>query len=288
MTTDILRVGIVGCGVMGAGLAEVCAKAGLEVLVAARMSRSVDAGLDRISNSLERAVSKGAMAPSDREAVLSRITFTTEVLDLADRQLVIEAASEVLNVKTEIFTALDKVVDDPDAVLATNTSSIPIMKIAHATTRPGRVIGIHFFNPVTRMALAEVVECLLTDPSTTSRTEEFLTTSLGKQVVRSKDRAGFVVNALLVPYLLSAIRMFETGFAPVAEIDKAMRLGCAHPMGPLELIDMIGLDVIAGVAEALHAEFREPHYCPPPLLLRMVDAGLLGRKTGRGFHEYSS
>lgn len=288
MTTDIVRVGIVGCGVMGAGLAEICSAAGLDVLVAARTSRSVDAGLQRITTSTDRAVRKGSMTTTEQDALLNRITFTSEIVDLADRQLVIEAASEVLNVKTEIFAALDKILDDPAAVLATNTSSIPIMKIAHATTQPGRVIGIHFFNPVTRMTLAEVVECLLTDSSTTMRTEEFLIGSLGKQVVRSKDRAGFVVNALLVPYLLSAIRMLESGFAPVGQIDKAMRLGCAHPMGPLELIDMIGLDVIAGVAEALHAEFREPHYCPPPLLLRMVDAGLLGRKTGRGFHDYGS
>lgn len=288
MTTEIMRIGIVGCGVMGAGLAEVCSASGLDVRIAARTSRSADAGLQRITASTDRAVRKGVMTANEQEAVLSRITFTTEIVDLADRQLVIEAASEILSVKTEIFAVLDKVVDDPDAVLATNTSSIPIMKIAHATTRPGRVIGIHFFNPVTRMALAEIVECLLTDPSTTARTEEFLTASLGKQVARSKDRAGFVVNALLVPYLLSAIRMLESGFSSVTEIDTAMRLGCAHPMGPLELIDMIGLDVIAGVAEALHAEFREPHYCPPPLLLRMVDAGLLGRKTGRGFHDHTA
>lgn len=288
MTNEITRVGIVGCGTMGAGIAEICAKAGLDVQVAARNSSSVEAGLDRLTRSLGHSVRKELITQSERDAALRRVCFTTELVDLSDRELIIEAAAEHEDVKTEIFTALDKIVASPDAILASNTSSIPIMKLGRATTRAGQVIGIHFFNPVTRMALAEVVESLLTDPLTTSRVERFLTSVLGKQVVRSGDRAGFVVNALLIPYLLSAIRMFESGFAPAADIDKAMRLGCAHPMGPLELIDMIGLDIIAGVAEALHAEFREPHYSPPPLLLRMVDAGLLGRKTGRGFHDYTS
>lgn len=273
---------------MGAGLAEVCAKAGLDVRVIARTSSSIEAGLARITRSLDHSVRKAAITAGEQSSVLDRIVFTTNLVDLADCGLIVEAATESVAVKTEIFTALDKIVESPDAILATNTSSIPIMKIARATTRADRVIGIHFFNPVKRLALAEVVECLLTAPSTVSRVEEFLTTVLGKKVVRSRDRAGFVVNALLIPYLLSAIRMLESGFALAPDIDKAMKLGCAHPMGPLELVDMIGLDVIIGVAEALHAEFREPHYCPPPLLLRMVDAGLLGRKTGRGFHDYTA
>lgn len=288
MTNGIYRVGIVGCGVMGAGVAEICAASGLDVRVVARTSRSIDVGLARISKSLSAGVRKGIITDEQSRETLGRIFFTTELVDLADRELIVETAVEDIEVKRQIFTALDKIVDNADAILATNTSSIPIMKIARATTRAGRVVGIHFFNPVTRMTLAEVVECLLTDPSTASRVEDFLTRVLGKRVVRSHDRAGFVVNALLVPYLLSAIRMLESGFAPAADIDNAMKLGCAHPMGPLELVDMIGLDIIVGVAEALHGEFREPHYSPPPLLLRMVDAGLLGRKTGRGFHDYSN
>lgn len=286
MTGQIGRVGVVGCGVMGAGLAEICARAGLEVRVTARTAGSIEAGQRRLNKSLDHGVRKGLIMPDEREAALQRISFTTALVDLADRDLIIEAAVEHENVKTEIFTALDKIVESPDAILASNTSSIPIMKLGRATNRGGRVIGIHFFNPVTRMSLAEVVVSLLTDPDTTLRVEQFLTTVLGKQVVRSRDRAGFVVNAMLVPYLLSAIRMLESGFASATDIDKGMRLGCAHPMGPLALVDMIGLDIIAGVAEALHAEFREPHYSPPPLLLRMVDAGLLGKKTGRGFHDY--
>lgn len=288
MTNEITRVGIVGCGTMGAGIAEICAKAGLDVQVTARTPSSVQAGLGRLTRSLDHGVSKGLINQSARDAALQRVCFTTELVDLSDRELIIEAAAEQEDLKVEIFTALDKIVQCPDAILASNTSSIPIMKLGRATTRAGQVIGIHFFNPVTRMILAEVVESLLTDPRTTSRVQHFLTRVLGKQVVRSGDRAGFVVNALLVPYLLSAVRMLESGFAPAADIDKAMRLGCAHPMGPLELIDMIGLDIIAGVAEALHTEYREPHYSPPPLLLRMVDAGLLGRKTCRGFYDYTS
>lgn len=288
MTNSITRVGIVGCGVMGSGLTEICALAGLDVLVAARTARSVDMGLERVTRSLDRGVGKELITQVERDAALDKITFTTDLVDLADRDMIIEAAIEQEDIKTEIFAALDKIVENPEAILASNTSSIPIMKIGRATGRANRVIGIHFFNPVTRMPLAEVVESLLTDPDVTSRVEYLLTSVLGKEVVRSRDRAGFVVNALLIPYLLSAIRMLESGFAPAPDIDKAMRLGCAHPMGPLELVDMIGLDVIVGVAEALHAEFRESQYSPPPLLLRMVDAGLLGRKTGRGFHDYSA
>lgn len=288
MTDDITRVGVVGCGVMGAGIAELCARAGLDVRVAARTSGSIDAGQRRLSKSLDHGVRKELITAAERDDALRRVSFTTELIDLADRELIIEAVAENEDVKTEVFMTLDKIIESPDAILATNTSSIPIMKLGRATTRAGQVIGIHFFNPVTRMPLAEVVESLLTDSGTTSRVEQFLAGVLGKQVVRSRDRAGFVVNVLLIPYLLSAIRMLESGFAPAADIDKAMRLGCAHPMGPLELVDMIGLDVIVGVAEALHAEFREPHYSPPPVLLRMVDAALLGKKTGRGFHDYTS
>lgn len=288
VTDQITRVGVVGCGVMGAGVVEICARVGLNVRVAGRTTKSIAAGEVRIRKSLDHSLRKELITQAEKDVALGHISFTTDLIDLSDRELIIEAAAEHEKVKTEIFMALDKIVEAPDAILASNTSSIPIMRLGCATNRVGQVIGIHFFNPVTRMALAEVVESLLTEPGTTSRVESFLTDVLGKQVVRSGDRAGFVVNALLIPYLLSAIKMLESGFAPAADIDKAMTLGCAHPMGPLQLVDMIGLDIIVGVAEALHAEFREPQYSPPPLLLRMVDAGLLGKKTGRGFHNYTS
>lgn len=288
MSGQIRRVGVVGFGVMGAGIAEVSARAGLDVRIAARSTKSIDVGLGRLSKSLDHGVRRRLFSQNERDAALQRISFTTELIDLADRDLIIEAVAENEDVKAEIFTALDRIVDSADAILASSTSSIPIIKLGRATARAGQVIGIHFFNPATRMTLVEVVESLLTDRDTTIRVELFLSSLLGKQVVRSRDRAGFVVNALLIPYLLSAIKMLESGFATAADIDTAMRLGCAHPMGPLHLMDMIGLDIIAGVAEALHAEFREPQYSPPPLLLRMVDAGLLGKKIGRGFHDYTS
>lgn len=288
MTEAIRRVGVVGCGVMGAGIAELCARAGIDVRIAARTTDSIERGRDRLRRALDRAAQKEQITDGARVAALHRISFTTELIDLADRDLVIEAVVEREDIKTELFKSLDKYLESPDAILATNTSSIPIVRLARLTRRSGNVIGIHFFNPVARMMLVEVVESLLTDTNTTARVDEFLSDVLGKEVVRSHDRAGFVVNALLVPYLLSAIRMLESGFAAAADIDKAMQLGCAHPMGPLQLVDMIGLDVIVGVAESLHAEYREPQYSPPPLLLRMVDAGMLGKKSGQGFHDYTS
>ncbi len=288
MTETITRVGVVGCGVMGASIAEICARAGLDVRMAVRSTSSQDAGLARITKSLDRSVRKQHTTETERADILARIVFTTELADLADRELVIEAAVEHSDVKAEIFTNLDKIVQAPDAIFASNTSSIPITRLGCITTRPGRVLGIHFFNPATRMPLVELVETLVADQEAVTRAEKFLSTVLGKQVIRTRDRAGFVVNALLIPYILSAIRMFESGFASAADIDQAMKLGCAHPMGPLELADLIGLDIILDVAEALHAEFREPHYCPPPLLVRMVDSGLFGYKTGRGFHDHTA
>lgn len=198
----------------------------------------------------------------------------------------IEAIAEDPAAKIEVFRALDTIVESPEALLTSNTSSVPIMRLAGATARPGNVIGLHFFNPVPVMDLVELVPSLLTSPQTEQRAEHFATTVLGKTTVRSPDRAGFVVNALLVPYLLAAIRMAESGYASVTDIDNAMMLGCAHPMGPLALVDLIGLDTTKAVAESMYEEFKEPLYSPPPLLLRMVDAGLLGRKTGRGFHEH--
>ncbi len=212
--------------------------------------------------------------------------MTTDLDALADRQLVVEAVVEDEAVKTELFQRLDRTVSDSDAVLATNTSSIPITRLAVATTRPGSVVGIHFFNPAPVLPLVEIVPGLLTDPVTTSRARTFVEDRLGKQVVTSQDRAGFVVNALLVPFLLSAVRMVESGFATPEDVDRALVLGAAHPQGPLALADLIGLDTVQAIAESLYAEFKEPLYAAPPLLARMVDAGLLGRKTGRGFHTY--
>ncbi|ASR39569.1 3-hydroxybutyryl-CoA dehydrogenase [Prauserella marina] len=272
---------------MGAGIAEICALAGLDVVVCVTSPASAERGRARIVRSLDHALRKGKLTEQDRDGALERLSFTADLDALADRQIVIESVLEDEAVKVQVFRALDKVVDDQRAILATNTSATPIMKLGRATERAGHVVGTHFFNPAPVLPLVEIVPSLLTEEDTVTRIASFVTEKLGKQVVRSPDRAGFMVNALLIPYLLSAIRMLESGFASAEDIDSGMRLGCAHPMGPLRLVDMIGLDVINAVAESLHAEFREPHYSPPPLLLRMVDAGLLGKKTGRGFHEYA-
>jgi 3-hydroxybutyryl-CoA dehydrogenase len=221
------------------------------------------------------------------EAALARIAFTTDYADLADREFVVEAVVESAVEKTQVFSMLDKVIEEPSAILASNTSSIPIMKLAMATSRPDMIIGLHFFNPVPVLRLVELVPSLLTGEDTITRTEDLATSRLEKRVIRSQDRAGFVVNALLIPYLLSAIRMLESGFATAADIDAGMVEGCAHPMGPLALTDLIGLDTTMAVAESLYDEFREQLYAPPPLLSRMVEAGLLGRKTNRGFYDYA-
>ncbi|MEV6945999.1 3-hydroxybutyryl-CoA dehydrogenase [Streptomyces sp. NPDC051172] len=284
---DVRRVGVVGAGLMGSGIAEICARSGLDVLVRETGPESAHAGRRRVVASLDRGLRSNKLTEADRDAALGRIHFTTDLADMADRDLVIEAVAEDEQIKTEVFTTLDKVVTSPSAILASNTSSIPIMKLGMATDRPGQVIGIHFFNPVPVLGLVELVPSLLTSSQTRARTEEFVTGVLGKQVIGSQDRAGFVVNALLVPYLLSAIRMLESGFASAADIDNGMVLGCAHPMGPLRLADLIGLDTLKAIADSMYEEFKEPLHSPPPLLLRMVDAGLLGKKTGRGFHDYS-
>ncbi|MEU6838726.1 3-hydroxybutyryl-CoA dehydrogenase [Streptomyces rubiginosohelvolus] len=286
MTAAIDRVGVVGGGQMGAGIAEVCARAGLDTIVCEADRAAADRARERVAVSLERAVQRGKLDRLSAEDALGRLTFTGSLDDLADRRLVIEAVVEDAAAKTEIFTALDKIVEDPEAILATNTSAIPVMRLGMATQRADRVLGLHFFNPVPVLPLVEVVTSLHTSAETLTAAEEFATTVLGKTVVRSQDRAGFVVNALLIPYLLSAIRMAESGFATAADVDAGMELGCAHPMGPLRLADLIGLDTVASIAASLYDEFKEPLYAPPPLLQRMVEAGLLGRKAGRGFHIY--
>ena len=286
--TEIRRVGVVGCGLMGSGIAEVCARAGLDVLINEVNADALSAGRSRVEASLARGERAGKLTADERVNALDRIRFTSDLGEFADRQFVVEAVAEREQIKTEVFSALDKVVEDVDAIFASNTSSIPIMKLGMSTGRPQQVIGVHFFNPVPVLKLVELVSSLLTDERTQRRAEEFVSTVLGKRVIRSQDRAGFVVNALLVPYLLSAIRMLESGFASAEDIDNGMVLGCAHPMGPLRLTDLIGLDTIKAIAESMYAEFKEPLYSPPPLLLRMVDAGLLGKKGGRGFHDYPS
>jgi 3-hydroxybutyryl-CoA dehydrogenase len=283
---DIERVGVIGAGQMGAGIAEVSARAGVDVVVYEPTEALTTAGRNRITKSLERGVSAGKVTERERTAALEMLKFTTNLADLSDRQLVIEAVIEDDSVKAQIFAELDKVVTDPDAVLASNTSSIPIMKIAAATQNPGRVLGLHFFNPVPVLPLVELVSTLVTSDAAVERTEQFASSVLGKQVVRCSDRSGFVVNALLVPYLLSAIRMVEAGFATVEDVDKAVVAGLSHPMGPLRLSDLVGLDTLRLIADKMFEEFKEPHYGPPPLLLRMVEAGQLGKKSGQGFYKY--
>jgi 3-hydroxybutyryl-CoA dehydrogenase len=273
---------------MGSGIAEVCARAGLDVVINEVNREALDHGRRRIESSLARGLKHAKLTEEERDAALSRMRFSTDLGDFADRHLVIEAVIENEQAKTEVFTALDKVVEDPEAILASNTSSIPIMKLGMATSRPHHVIGVHFFNPVPVLKLVELVPSLLTDHTTRDRAKTFVETALAKEVILSQDRAGFVVNALLIPYLLSAIRMLESGFASAEDIDSGMILGCAHPMGPLHLTDLIGLDTTKAIAESMYTEFKEPLFSPPPLLLRMVDAGLLGKKSGRGFYEYSS
>ncbi len=284
---SIERVGVVGCGLMGSGIAEVCARAGLDVMVREVDAAAVEAGMKRLNTSFDRAVRAGKLEESARNEAVARLHYTTDFGDLADRQLVVEAVIEDEALKLDVFASLDKVVSDDDAILASNTSSIPIMKLGMATRRPEYVVGVHFFNPVPVLRLVELVTSLLTAPETSQRAEQFATETLGKRVIRSQDRAGFVVNSLLIPYILSAIRMFESGFATADDIDAGMVEGCAHPMGPLHLADLIGLDTTMAVAESLYTEFKEPLYSSPPLLSRMVEAGLLGRKVGRGFYDYS-
>ena len=280
------RVGVVGCGLMGSGIAEIAARSGADVVVIERNPEALAAGVERIERSLTRAVNADKMPEHEANAARGNLTFSEDFTKLADRQLVIEAVAEDETTKIQVFKKLDAVVSDPEAILATNTSSIPIIKLAMATRRPEQVIGMHFFNPVPVLKLVEVISSLLTSAETAARVREYATDTLAKRVITSPDRAGFVVNALLIPYLLSAVRMLESGFASAEDIDTGMVLGCAHPLGPLALTDLIGLDTTLAVAESLYEEFKESHLATPPLLSRMVQAGLLGRKSGQGFYSY--
>ena len=283
---DVERVGVVGAGLMGGGIAEVCARAGLEVAVVEVSDDLAAAGRKRVAASLGKAVDRGKLDAEERDAVLERLSFGSDLAALADRDLVVEAVVENAALKVELFRRLDAIVARPDAILGSNTSSIPIIRLARATRRPEQVIGLHFFSPVPVMRLVELIPSVLTSAETLARARAFSSEVLRKEVIQAADRAGFIVNALLNPYSMAAIRMYEGGFATREDIDKGMMLGTNHPMGPLTLCDFVGLDVVLAVAETLYEEFKDPFYAPPPLLRRMVEGGLLGRKTGRGFYEY--
>lgn len=281
----IEKVGVLGCGLMGAGIAEVCAKSGLATMVREVDEGLLDQGLARIQRSLDKAVEKGKLEAAQREAALTNLTGTTQLEALADCDLVIEAIVENVQEKSETFALLDQVVKD-SAIFASNTSSLTITEIAMATERTERFLGLHFFNPVPVMKLVEVVRTLMTSDEVMETAREFVRT-LGKEPVTCQDNSGFIVNRLLVPYLLDAIRALEEGVGSVDDIDKAMQLGCGYPMGPLTLLDFVGLDTTFYIANIMFEEYREKRYAPPPLLKQMVLAGRLGRKSGHGFYDYS-
>jgi 3-hydroxybutyryl-CoA dehydrogenase len=283
---NVRTVGVIGCGLMGSGISEVVARAGQTAVVLETSDELVERGRQRIETSTLRAVERGRLDAEERTAVLGRISLTTDVQDLADVDLVIEAATEDHDTKVGMFRRLDEVTK-PEVILASNTSSIPIADLGAATSRPDKVLGMHFFNPVPAMGLIELVRAISSSDDTMAFGRAYGVV-LGKTTVESRDRAGFIVNALLIPYLNGAIRMLEDGFATREDIDTAVHLGLNHPMGPLRLIDLIGLDTHLFIADVLFEEFKEPTFAPPPLLRRMVTAGLLGRKVGRGFYEYGS
>ncbi|MFZ0091347.1 MAG: 3-hydroxybutyryl-CoA dehydrogenase [Solirubrobacteraceae bacterium] len=280
----ISRIAIVGAGFMGSGIAESAAAAGLDVTVYEPQDAPLRRSRARLAESVDRAVARHKLTRSDAEELVGRIAYTTELDDLDGVDAVLEAVTEDPRLKGELFAQLDERL--PDArFLASNTSSIPVAELAAWTRHPGRVLGLHFFSPVPVMRLVEVVVALDTAEPTVAAAEEFAT-RLGKRPIRTKDRSGFIVNMLLVPYLMAAVRMYEEGFASREDIDEGMRLGCGHPMGPLTLCDFIGLDVLYAVCDSLYEEFKQPEYAPPPLLKRMVVSGHHGRKAGKGFYEY--
>ena len=280
------KFGVVGCGLMGSGIAEVGARAGIDVVVVEASDAALAAGRARVEKSVERGVTAQKLSAHDATSLLGRLTFSTDFDAMHDRTLLLEVVAENEAIKIDVFNKLDATVTSDVALFATNTSSLPVVKLATATKRPDRFLGLHFFNPATVLKLVELTPSLLTSGSTIDRAKNFVVDVLDKEVIIAPDRAGFVVNALLAPYLLSAIRMFESGVASAKDIDSGMMLGCAHPIGPLALCDLIGLDTLRAIADTLYEEFKEPQMAPPPLLKRMTEAGLNGRKSGRGFYDY--
>jgi len=281
---EIRKVGVIGCGLMGGGIAQVCAQSGFETVVREVSQDALDQGMRRIESILLKDVGKGKLAAVAKDAAMARLQPTTALDAFADCQIVAEAITERLDAKRELFAALDMICP-PTTIFATNTSSLPIIEIAIATKRPDRFAGLHFFSPVPVMQLVEVVRSLATSDATAATLRQF-GAALGKTVVEAKDTPGFIVNRLLVPYLIDAVRVLESGVASREDIDAGMQLGCGHPIGPLALLDFVGLDICYCVANIMFEEFKEPRFAPPPLLKRMVLAGQLGRKSGKGFYDY--
>jgi 3-hydroxybutyryl-CoA dehydrogenase len=281
---SVKRVGVVGSGIMGSGVAEVAAKAGFEVVLRSRTRSGADALLAGLERSLAKQVDRGKLEDAERTEILGRVQAVTDLGELAECDLVLESVVEDLAVKKHLFTELDRVCGD-STILATNTSTLPVVEMAMETGRPDRVCGVHFFNPAPMMPLVEVVRAITTSDETIAAARDFAQTC-GKTVVDVKDQAGFVVNALLFPYLNNAIKLLDAGVATRDDIDAAMKGGCNFPMGPLELVDLVGLDTSLAILDALYAEFRDPNYAPAPLLRRMVSAERYGRKSGRGFYDY--
>jgi len=281
----IEKLGVVGCGLMGSGIAQTAAQAGLQVTVREVSTELIDKGFANIDKSLARLVQRGTLSAAERDAARKRLRPTTKLEDLRDCDLIIEAITEQLAAKKELFRALDGLCP-PQTIYASNTSSLSITEMAVATRRPERFVGLHFFNPVPIMKLAEVIRTIATDPKVYEEVAA-LAVRMGKTAVRTSDRTGFVVNRLLVPYLLDAVRALEEGVASIPDIDQAMKLGCGHPMGPLTLLDFVGLDTTYYIANIMFDEFKERRFSPPPLLKRMVMAGWNGRKAGRGFYDYT-
>ncbi|MEA2251818.1 MAG: 3-hydroxybutyryl-CoA dehydrogenase [Solirubrobacteraceae bacterium] len=282
--SDIKQIGVVGAGFMGSGIAESAARAGVQVKLYEPDAAPLERSRQGIETSVARAVQRGKLSEEQARALVGRIEWSDDLEALSGAELVVEAIVEDEAVKVPLFKQLDATMA-PEAILASNTSSIPIAGLAAATRRPQQVLGLHFFSPVPVMSLVEIVIGLDTAPDTVARAEGFAR-QIGKTAIRTKDRSGFIVNFLLVPYLMAAVRMYEDGFASREDIDEGMKLGCGHPMGPLQLCDFIGLDVLYSVCDSLYDEFKRDEYAPPPLMKRMVVSGHLGRKTGRGFYEY--
>lgn len=282
---EIKRVGVVGCGAMGSGITQVCAQSGYQVVVSEINDELLNKGLTAISNFLAKSVAKGKLSQQDKDATLARIKGTTNTDDFSDCDLIIEVAVENMGLKKKVFTELDKICPK-HTILATNTSCLSIIDIAMATSRPDKVVGVHFFNPVPLMQLLEIVRTIATSDETLETAQDF-GRSLGKSIVTAQDMPGFIVNRLITPFLLDAIRMLEAGVATREDIDTAIKLGLNHPMGPLALSDLIGLDVVLFIVNAIYEEFKDQRFAAPPLLKKMVTADWLGRKTGKGFYEYN-